>query len=131
MVTATATANTGTKAKRAKKPPSSARVAAENTLAAAIKQLEAAKSPQEKTVAEERAKQARDALKSLKFTEIGAARIRRAINVMRQLENVANPNAYLWTEDQGKKAAAALADAVKRVSDKLLRVKGKKEEFSF
>src|SRR5687768_10072114 len=89
-----------TKPKRAKKPPSPARIAAEAAVAQAVKQADAAKSPQEKTLAEQHLKTARDALKSLKFLEVGQPRIRRAIDVMRQLENVANRNAYKWTDEQ-------------------------------
>jgi hypothetical protein len=131
MATATANAQTAAKARKAKKPPSPARLAAEADVKKAREAVEAAKSPQEKTVAEARYTEVYGKLKALRFTELGAARIRRALNVLRQLENVANPATYSWTEEQGKKAAQALADGVKRVSDKLLRVKGKKEDFSF
>jgi hypothetical protein len=93
--------------------------------------MDAAKSDQEKAVAEAKLKTAREALKALKFTEIGAPRIRRAIGVMRQLENVANPNAYAWTEDQAQKAVKALTEALDGVKAKLLKIKGKREEFSF
>lgn len=128
----TAPTATAAKPKRAKKPPSAARLAAMAAVEVAVKQHEAAKSPQEKTLAESRLKDARDALKSLKFTEIAAPRIRRAIDVLRQLENVANPNAYKWTNEQAEKAAAALQTALGRFEGKLFGVKKKDaEKFSF
>lgn len=125
------TATNGSKGKRAKKPPSAARVGAMAAVEAAQKGVDAAKSPQEKTVAEAKLKSARDVLKALKFTEIGAPRIRRAINVMRQLENIANPNAYAWTPEQATKAVNALSAAFDGVKAKLLKVKANKEEFNF
>jgi len=128
--TQTNAANTG-KGKRAKKPPSAARIGAMAAVDAAQKAYDVAKSEQEKTVAGSKLKAARDTLKALKFTEIGAPRIRRAIGVMRQLENVANPNAYAWTEDQAQKAVKALTEALEGVKAKLLKIKGKREEFSF
>ena len=126
------TAPATTKAKRAKKPPSAKRLAAMATVEQAAAKLKAAKSPQEKTVAESALKSARDELKSLKFVEIGAPRIRRAINVMRQLENVANRAQYKWTDEQALKAAKALTEALRKFTDKLAGNKEKgADEFSF
>lgn len=109
--------------KRAKKPPSAKRVAAEAVVAEAVKKLDAAKSPQEKTVAESALKSARAELKTLKFKEIASPRLKRAVNVMRQLENVANANAYAWNEDQADKIVDTLEKALSRLTDKLHRTK--------
>lgn len=121
------------KAKRAKKPPSAKRLAAEAVVAEAVKLADAAKSPQEKTMAEQRLKVARDDLKALKFLEVGQPRIRRAIDVMRQLENVANRNAYKWTDEQALKATKALTDALRKFTDKLSgnKEKGEEDKFTF
>lgn len=107
------------KPKKAKKPPSAKRVAAMAAVETAAKALDAAKSPQEKTVAESALKAARDELKLLKFVEVGQPRIRRAIDVMRQLENVANRAQYKWTDEQALKATKALTEALRKVTDKL------------
>lgn len=121
------------KSKRAKKPPSAKRLAAMATVEQCVARVEAAaKSPQEKSVAESALKSARDELKSLKFVEIGAPRIRRAINVMRQLENVANRAQYKWTDEQALKATKALTEALRKFTDKLAGNKEKgADEFSF
>jgi hypothetical protein len=132
MVTQTNTAQGAGKARKAKKPPSPARLQAMAAVDQAKKAYEAAKSPQEKTVAEEKLRQTTEALKVLRFNEIGTARIKRALNVLRQLENIASPASYSWTEAQAKQAVTALENGVKRVADKLARVKGsKKVDFAF
>jgi hypothetical protein len=124
-------ANMAEKTKRPKKLPTPARAAAMKAVEIATKANDAAKSPQEKKVAGEALKVARDALKALKFLEIGAPRIKRAINVMRQLENVANPNAYAWTPEHAEKAIKALTEALDSVKAKLLKSKTAKTEFTF
>lgn len=116
---------------RVKKQPSAKRVAAENAVAEAQKRMDAAKSPQEKTVAESALKAVRDELKALRFIEVGQPRIRSALNVLRKLENVANRNAYKWTDEQAGKAVKALTDSMKRVTDKLLGNKDKAEADKF
>jgi hypothetical protein len=119
------------KPKKAKKPPSAKRLAAVAAVDMAVKKLEAAKSPQEKQVAESAVTAARNELKLLKFVEIGQPRIRRAIDVLRQLENVANRNAYKWTDEQALKASKALTDALRKVTDKLAGNKDAKAEDKF
>lgn len=114
---------TPAKAKRAKKPPSAKRVAAEAAVAECVKRADAAKSPQEKTVAESALKAARTELKTLKFKEIASPRLKRAVNIMRQLENVANPNAYTWDEEQADKIIDKLEAALASLTGKLRRTK--------
>lgn len=117
---------------RVKKLPTPVRSAAMKALEVAQKAADNAKSPQEKQITASALKSARDSLKAIKFTEIGAPRIRRAINVMRQLENVANSNAYTWTPEQATKAIAALSAAFEGVKVKLLKVKSAEaEKFTF
>jgi len=117
---------------RGKKEPSLARKTAMAAVENAQAEYDKAKSPQEKAIAESRLKNVRDALKLLKFTEIGAPRIRRAINVMRQLENVANRSQYKWTDEQALKATKALTEALRKFTDKLAGNKdGKADEFTF
>lgn len=129
---ATNTNATSSKPKKAKKPPSPERLAAMARVDAARKTLDAAKSPQEKSVAQSSFDTANDALKSLRFSEIGAARINQAVNILRKLENVANPAAYKWTPEQAEKASTAINLAVKRFTDKLARTgKAKTEKFTF
>lgn len=121
---ATATAPVAQSAKkRAKKPPSAKRVAAEAVVAEAAKKLDAAKSPQEISVAESALKSARSELKILKFKEIASPRLKRAVNVMRQLENVANPAAYTWDETQATKIVETLEKALDSLTNKLRRTK--------
>jgi len=120
------------KTKRPKKLPTPARAAAMKAVEIAVKANDAAKSPQEKKVAGEALKVARDALKALKFVEIGVPRIKRAINVMRQLENLANPNAYLWTPEQAAKTITHLHEAFEGLKAKLNKTKsGAKADFTF
>lgn len=128
----TANAATASKARKARKPPSPARMAAEKAVADAKKVSDSAKSPQEKQVAAEKLSQARDTLKTLRFTEVGASRINTAVEVLRRLENVANPATYKWTEEQARKAVDALEDGVRKVKDRLLKVKAaNKTKFAF
>lgn len=113
--TKTANAATAAKARAAKKPPSAKRMAAE----AAAK---AAKSDQEKKVANAH-------LRSVRFEDLARARTRRALKTLSGIENLANRAAYAWTEEQAGKILKALDDAMKRVSMKFAGQKETKQEF--
>lgn len=127
---ATQTTSTG-KARKAKKPPSPQRVAAMAAVETAVKQHESSKSPQEKTVTEERVKLARDALKALKFTEISRLRVRAVVKGLKRLENVANRSAYKWTDEQALKVSKVLTDALRRVTDRLTGTKETATDFDY
>lgn len=118
------------KGKKGKKPASPARVAAEATVATAQKANDAAKSPQEKLLAASQLTTARKALKALKFKEIVVPRVNRALKMLEGIEKMANPAAYAWDIEQGKKVAAALTDATDRIADKLAGKGVTKEAFS-
>lgn len=90
------------KPKKARKPPSAARVAA-------MKAVDDAKSDQEKTVA-------RANLKLLRFKELGTKRLNRWIAGCDGLMNLSNRAAYQWTPDQAEK----IVKTVRARADKII-----------
>lgn len=108
-------AATAAKARKARKPMSGARLAAENA-------YKNAKSDQEKTVT-------RSHLKSVRFEELARARVRRALKVLSTVENLANRGVYTWTDEQAHKVLTALNDKMKQVTLKFAGTAAKKEEF--
>lgn len=81
--------------KKGKKAPTPARVAA-------MAAVEAAKSEQEKRVAN-------GALKSLRFTEIVVPRVKRTLKALDMLQKMGRASNYKWTAEQGEKIAKAIA----------------------
>ena len=109
-------ANTA-KVRKARKPASGKRLAAE----AALKN---AKSDQEKAVA-------RSHVKAVRFEELGRARARRAGKALDSLLNLANRSVYSWTDAQANQLLNHLTEKMKTVINKFAGVATTKEEFDF
>lgn len=90
---------------------------------AAMKAVEAAKSPQEKLVASQQ-------LKKLKFLEIVVPRVNRSLAGLRSIAKLANRSAYSWDPEQADKIVRALAKEINAVSDKLTGTKVEAEKFT-
>jgi len=110
--------NAPAKSKRKPKPKSTVRVTAEAAFNLAQKLSDEAKSPQEKAVALSRLTSARNALKSVKFTEIVPPRVVRIAKALNTLTKMANRSAYQWTPEQADKV-------IKTLESKLAALKGK------
>jgi hypothetical protein len=108
--------NAATRKKRQPKPMSPQRKAAEDAYANA-------KSDQEKTVA-------RDNVKIIRFTDIVVPRVKRALNVLNNVERMANRNAYTWTPEQAAKIIKSLQQKVDAIAIKLSGAKAAAEEFT-
>lgn len=105
------------KVRKARKPASGKRLAAE----AALKN---AKSDQEKAVA-------RSHVKAVRFEELGRARARRAGKALDSLLNLANRSVYSWTDAQANQLLNHLTEKMKTVINKFAGVATTKEEFDF
>lgn len=77
--------------------------------AAAQKQVDNAKSDQEKRVA-------RQNMKMVKFREIGTQRLNKAIAALRNLGKLANRNAYGWDTPTADKINTALGLETKKIA---------------
>ena len=116
--------NAQVKSKRKPKPKSVARINAENAFALAQKAVDAAKSDQEKTVANSRLVMTRNALKSIKFTEIVPPRVVRIAKALNTLTKMANRSAYQWTPEQADKIIKTLNSKVVALNGKLIASAG-------
>ena len=112
-------AGTGNK-KRARKPKSAARQAAE----LAVSNLKKAGSDQEKAAA-------RGHLKIVRFNELGPARVNRALKALDSVMQLANRGAYTYSDEQAAKLVNALTARVKKLADRFSGAKEGKESFTF
>lgn len=68
--------------------------------------------------------------KAAKFVELATKRVNKALNAIRQLENLSNRGSYSYTDEQAAKLVSALGAAVVKVRDRFTST-GKKEEGGF
>lgn len=95
--------------------------------AQALNSVKNARSDQEK-------KLAKQALKLVRFKEVGALRVGRAITALTNLEKVCDSSAYAWTPEQADKAIKAIEPRVQRIVAALrspATAKKAKETFTF
>jgi hypothetical protein len=116
--------NTVAKSKRQPKPKSGSRINAEKAFELAQKAADAAKSDQEKAVANSRLVMTRNALKAIKFTEIVPPRVVRIAKALNTLTKMANRSAYQWTPEQAEKVIKTLESKVAALKGKLIASAG-------
>lgn len=75
---------------------------------AAMDALKNANSDQQKTVAKQ-------ALKLVRFKEVGSIRADAAIRALKNLEKVADTTSYAWTDEQAQKIIFAIEPVFKRI----------------
>jgi hypothetical protein len=85
--------------------------------------LSNAKSDQEKTAA-------RAHVKIVRFEELTAPRVRRALKALSNVEALTNRGAYTYTEEQAAKVVKALKKAVDSIETKFGGAKAAAEEFA-
>lgn len=93
----------------------------------ALNAVKNAKSEQEKKVAKQQ-------LKFVRFKEVGALRVDRAITAMRNLEKVCDGGSYAWTNEQADKIIKTLEPISSRIVNALRNPgtsKKQREKFSF
>ena len=70
-------------------------------------------------------------MKSENFKRLAERRVNNAVKQLRLIGNLANPNAYEYTDDQIKKICAALNGEMDRLQSKFKTASNSTEEASF
>lgn len=119
------------KQKKAKKPPSQARLAAIAAYDKARAQRDRAKSDQEKSVANSEVKRTRTELNTLRFNEIAPKRMDAAASVFKRLEALTNANQYGFSPAQADKVVATLERRVSKIKQLFSGNKETTDKFAF